>query len=46
MLSPLDDRYFDKTNEVRDIFSTYNFTKKKLTVECDYTQFFCKTLLS
>tara|TARA_B100001287_G_scaffold138839_1_gene116935 strand:+ start:400 stop:1698 length:1299 start_codon:yes stop_codon:yes gene_type:complete len=42
MLSPLDDRYFDKTNEVRDIFSTYNFTKKKLTVECDYTQFFCK----
>ena len=41
MLSPLDDRYYDKTKEVREIFSTFNFTKTKLTVECDYTQFFC-----
>lgn len=44
MLSPLDDRYFDKVAEVREIFSSFNFTKKKLQIECDYSKFFCDTI--
>ena len=39
MLSPLDDRYFDKVAEVREIFSV-QLHKEKLEVECDYSKFF------
>ena len=35
-ISPLDNRYFNKIQDVAEIFSDMNFAKSKLFVECEY----------
>tara|TARA_Y100000389_G_scaffold204455_1_gene257113 strand:+ start:11211 stop:12479 length:1269 start_codon:yes stop_codon:yes gene_type:complete len=39
-ISPLDNRYSEKINDVICHFSDYNFTKYKFTIELDYLKYF------
>ena len=43
-ISPLDNRYSEKINDVISHFSDYNFTKYKFTIEMDYLKHFLDVL--